>query len=956
MKEQRLSDVLQALKKKCLFPTVGNVNGSQEWESATHRYVANENNELFVFRGLDSDFECIQALSGHSDAVQSVAFSPDGKRIASGSYDNTVKVWQDGQCIQTLSGHSSYVNGVAFSPDGKRIASASSDSTVKVWEDGQCIQTLSGHSSYVNGVAFSPDGKRIASASDDNTVKVWQDGQCIQTLSGHSDSVNGVAFSPDDKRIASASDDCTVKVWQDGQCIQTLSGHSDSVNRVAFSPDGKRIASASDDKTVKVWQNGQCIQTLSGHSDTVFGVAFSPDGKRIVSGSDDKTVKVWQDGQCIKTLTGHSERVWDVAFSPDGKRIASASSDQTVKLWQDGKCIQTLSGHTAAVIGVAFSPDGKRIASGSIDNTVKVWSLPEKLQYKITSPSPAIALAVSDDSDHFATVHENGELNIWQRDQCVNTVNLNLPDVQWMSFYTDSIIMGEQANGKAFIIENGQLVWNDVAKGKTFTESTLLAIKSDSDTQCVFGEGASSVRDVETTFRQLVKKEQEALTNLQKTAQSKVAEAEANVHRLAENERETLANLEKTVQSKVAEAEALSKSLRSYISSLESTIDRLRFDLEFSVSKLDTRGSAETIQASLSSLHESQEASLKELKQSLKPIAVDQTFSVDSLQVSEMLAYGGQGVVHQCVVESRDAAFKEPVFRPIVKANGSVIPGLEPRRQAAFESLRNEYEALRALSSPNVVHPIGLVVQPGTNDVAGVLLQLCPLGDLSTFSKRLLEEDKRSESVLFRIALQVALGLSAVRSAGFVHRDVKACNFLVCRDENGKEIVKVGDLGTADFSEYNQKHTIPIGVTGEFRPTSRYASPEYFGSKTVRMKYQQSVSHDLWGYGHVLYECATGKTPFYEEEDDRDAEHRVRDGDKPTWPSDSNVPEWLKTLCGKCWTTSAEERLAAFPQEFQTIVLDLCRLNPEEAKSLLVDLARFERAEMRNMYVTADVR
>eukprot|EP00762_Andalucia_godoyi_P008546 ANDGO_01318.mRNA.1 Vegetative incompatibility protein HET-E-1 len=889
MKEQRLSDVLQVLKKKCLFPTLNVENSFREWETATHRYVANENNEIVVYASAkgDKEFQCIQTLSGHLSYVRCVAFSPDGKRIASGSYDNTVKVWQDGQCIQTLSGHLSYVHGVAFSPDGKRIASASDDKTVNVWEDGQCIQTLSGHSSYVHGVAFSPDGKRIASASRDTTVKVWQDGQCIQTLSGHSNYVCGVAFSPDGKRIASASRDTTVKVWQDGQCIQTLSGHSDTVFGVAFSPDGKRIVSGSNDNTVKVWQDGQCIQTLSGHSSYVYGVAFSPDGKRIVSGSDDKTVKVWQDGQCIQTLTGHSERVWDVAFSPDGKRIASASSDQTVK----------------------------------------VWSLPEKLQYKITSPSPAIALAVSDDSDHFATVHENGELNIWQRDQCVNTVNLNLPDVQWMSFYTDSIIMGEQANGKAFIIENGQLVWNDVAKGKTFTESTLLAITSDSDTQCVFGEGASTLRSAEASLRQLAEKEQEALTNLQKTAQSKVAEADE-----------------------------LSKSLRSYISSLESTIDRLRFDLEFSVSKLDTRGSAETIQASLSSLHESQEASLKELKQSLKPIAVDQTFSVDSLQVSEMLAYGGQGVVHQCVVESRDAAFKEPVFRPIVKANGSVIPGLEPRRQAAFESLRNEYEALRALSSPNVVHPIGLVVQPGTNDVAGVLLQLCPLGDLSTFSKRLLEEDKRSESVLFRIALQVALGLSAVRSAGFVHRDVKACNFLVCRDENGKEIVKVGDLGTADFSEYNQKHTIPIGVTGEFRPTSRYASPEYFGSKTVRMKYQQSVSHDLWGYGHVLYECATGKTPFYEEEDDRDAEHRVRDGDKPTWPSDSNVPEWLKTLCGKCWTTSAEERLAAFPQEFQTIVLDLCRLNPEEAKSLLVDLARFERAEMRNMYVTADVR
>eukprot|EP00762_Andalucia_godoyi_P008552 ANDGO_01358.mRNA.3 Vegetative incompatibility protein HET-E-1 len=846
MKEQQLSDVIQGLKKKRLIPTVDNVNGSREWVTETHRYVANKNNKVFVFRGgLDSKFECIQTLSGHSKGGSSVAFSPDGKRIASASSDQTVRVWQDGKCIQTLSGHSNSVQSVAFSPDGKRIASASLDGTVKVWQDGQCIQTLSGHSNSVQSVAFSPDGKRIASASLDGTVKVWQDGQCIQTLSGHSNTVRSVAFSPDGKRIASASLDGTVKVWQDGQCIQTLSGHSDAVQSVAFSPDGKRIASGSPDSTVKVWQDGQCIQTLSGHSSHVYGVAFSP--------------------------------------------------------------------------------DGKRIASASNDNTVKVWDLAEKLQYKTTTlQSPVLALVVSNDPDHFATLHENKALNIWQRDRCVNTVNLDLPDVEWMSFYTDSIIMGEQANGKAFIIENGQLVWNGVAEGKMFTESTLLAIRSDSATQCVFGDGASTLRSAEASLRQLAEKEQEVL-----------------------------ANLEKTVQSKVAEAEELSQSLRSYISSLECTIDRLRIDLEFSVSKLDIRGSAETIQSSLSSLHESQEVSLKELKQSLKPIAVDQTFSIDSLEVGEMLAYGGQGVVHQCVVNSRDAAFKEPVFRPIVKANGSVIPGLEPRRQAAFESLRNEYEALRALSSPNVVHPIGLVVQPGTNDVAGVLLQLCPLGDLSTFSKRLIGENKSSDSMLFHIALQVALGLSAVRAAGFVHRDVKACNFMVCRDENGKEIVKVGDLGTADFTEYNQKHTIPIGVTGEFRPTSRYASPEFVGSKAVRMKYQQSVSHDLWGYGHVLYECATGSIPFYEEEDDRDAEHRVRDGEMPTWPADLEVPEWLKTLCEKCWTTSAEDRLATFPQEFQTIVLDLCRMNPEEAKTLLVDLAQFERAEMRNVYVTA---
>jgi WD40 repeat protein len=353
----------------------------------------------YLYRLCSSDVLSLK----HTGIVRSVAYSPDGKRLASagGPGDRNVKVWdaQTGLELFTLQGHTRQgytgpVNSVAFSPDGKRLASGSMDGTVKVWDaqTGQEMLTWRQRGT-VNSVAFSPDGKRLAGASPVRRqgVTVWdaQTGQELFILEGAG---WRVVYSPDGKHLASASygEDRTVKVWdaQTGQELFTLQGHSGPVQDVAYSPDGKRLASTGGqgDNSVKVWdaQTGQELLTLKGHTGWVSCVVFSPDGKRLASGSFDQTVKVWdaQTGQELLTHKGHSAFVFGVAFSPDGRHLASASEDRTVKvrLAQAVQKALTLNGQAGPVASVAFSPDGKRLVStGSTGSPVlregkgKVW-------------------------------------------------------------------------------------------------------------------------------------------------------------------------------------------------------------------------------------------------------------------------------------------------------------------------------------------------------------------------------------------------------------------------------------------------------------------------------------------------------------------------------------------------------------------------------------------------------
>jgi WD40 repeat protein/serine/threonine protein kinase len=403
----------------------------------------------------------------HDAAVLCAAISPDGRRIASGSQDGVVKIWdsQTGRNLASFAAHQDHVRRVGFSPDGRRLATASWDKSVKIWDMQALDQDRSAaplltlkHAGAVSSVVFSPDGQRLASGGGREVkgageVRLWDatTGTPVGALAGHSGGVYGVAFSPDGQRLASANADKTIRIWNahTGQEQLTFRGHTQPVWCVAFSPDGRRLASGSGDTDgtvgeLKIWdaQTGQEEFTLRGHTMVVFCVAFSPDGKRLASGSRDQTVKLWDvtTGQEALTLHGHLSNVRTVMFSPDGRRMISACHDGRIRIWDatpnsDAKDMDalTLRGDGQPVNSVAFGPADRRLlASAHQDGTIRLWDAATgKPRATLQADTHGVnAVAFSPDGQYLAAAILTGIVKIWDTRTWMEVLALSLPTRQ----------------------------------------------------------------------------------------------------------------------------------------------------------------------------------------------------------------------------------------------------------------------------------------------------------------------------------------------------------------------------------------------------------------------------------------------------------------------------------------------------------------------------------------------
>ncbi|TFK97743.1 hypothetical protein BDV98DRAFT_607426 [Pterulicium gracile] len=368
-------------------------------------------------------------LDGHTESVYSVAFSSDGTRVVSGSCDNSLRIWDasTGEEKHKLNGHTSAVNSVAFSLDGTQVVSGSRDNSLRIWNasTGEEKHKLNGHTGAVYSVAFSSDGTQVVSGSYDNSLRIWDTltGEEKHKLDGHTESVFSVAFSPDGTQVVSGSWNNSLRIWDAliGKEQHKLNGHTEQVNSVAFSPDGTRVVSGSRDNSLRIWDTltGEEKHKLDGHKGAVYSVAFSPDGTQVVSGSYDNSLRIWDTltGEEKHKLDGHTESVYSVAFSPDGTQVVSGSLDASVRIWDTstGEEKHKLNGHTSAVNSVAFLPDGTRVASGSDDKSVRIWDISTgEEKHKLEGHTEAVAsVAFSPDGARVASGAHNKSVRIW---------------------------------------------------------------------------------------------------------------------------------------------------------------------------------------------------------------------------------------------------------------------------------------------------------------------------------------------------------------------------------------------------------------------------------------------------------------------------------------------------------------------------------------------------------------
>ncbi|MFE3203256.1 hypothetical protein [Embleya sp. NPDC059237] len=354
-------------------------------------------------------------LTGHVDAVSEVAYSPDGT-LASVGRDGKVVLWDSVRRVRlaTLTDHPGWLRAVAFSRDGRSMATGGDDGRVVVWDVAQRRPraTMTGYGASIKSVAFGADGRTVAAAGDNGTTAVWdvESGQRRLTLTGHAGRVWSVEFSPDGRTIATCGADHTARLWraEDGAPLTVLTGHTASVDSVVFSPDGTLLATGSRDRTAQLWDiaHGTSVAVLRGHDAEVRAVAFSPDGRTLASAGQDHLIKLWDTARHSlgATFVGHGSNIYGIAFHPRGDRLAAAGESGTVSLWDPTR--RPLDGHSDRVNDIAFSPDGRTLATSGTDRATLLWDLARGTGPRALAPGTSAirGVAFSPDGRTLATV------------------------------------------------------------------------------------------------------------------------------------------------------------------------------------------------------------------------------------------------------------------------------------------------------------------------------------------------------------------------------------------------------------------------------------------------------------------------------------------------------------------------------------------------------------------------